>query len=62
MPDSGQPGMFPAWGLLRADNDEPPVEEPDETACWHFARIEPGPMTGPWTMEVDWVQHERRVR
>jgi beta-glucanase (GH16 family) len=153
VPDSGQPGMFPAWWLLGAYNDEPPVEEPDETVCWpltgsgeidifehhsdggpdhyaaraieslgecdsgnwqslmlvqeatladwheyavewqgadlvflldgrevyraegqgdqfpeplfailNFAKIRPDPMAGPWTMEVDWVMHERRVR
>jgi beta-glucanase (GH16 family) len=32
--DSGQPGMFPAWWLLGARNNEPPVEEADETVCW----------------------------
>lgn len=32
--DSGQPGMFPAWWLLGAFNNEPPIEEPDETVCW----------------------------
>lgn len=31
---SGQPGMFPAWWLLGALNNEPPVDEPDETVCW----------------------------
>jgi beta-glucanase (GH16 family) len=153
VPDSGQDGMFPAWWLLGAQNDEPPVEDPDETVCWplpgsgeidvfehhsdggpdhyavraidsdgtcgggdwqrlmhvqeaglaewheygvewdgtdlvflldgeaihrsegegaelpepffailNFAKINPAPMTVPtWTMEVDWVRHERRV-
>ena len=151
--DSGQEGMFPAWWLLGALNDEPPIEDEDETVCWpmtgsgeidvfehhsdggpdhyavraidsdgtcgggdwqrlmhvqaadlaawheygvewsgsdllflldgeviftsegegdhfpeplfailNFAKIKPGPMTVPtWTMEVDWVKHERRV-
>jgi len=31
---SGQQGMFPAWWLLGALNDEPPREQPDETVCW----------------------------
>lgn len=31
---SGQSGMFPAWWLLGARNNEPPVEEPNETVCW----------------------------
>lgn len=153
VPDSGQAGMFPAWWLLGARNNEPPVEEPDETVCWpvtgsgeidifehhsdggpdhyaarnivsngacdggdwqsrmlvqaatlseyhdysvewagsdlvfrldgaeiyrsagqaeafpepmfailNFAKIKPGPMTQPWTMEVDQVTHERRTR
>lgn len=153
VPDSGQEGMFPAWWLLGALNDEPPIEDEDETVCWpmtgsgeidvfehhsdggpdhyavraidsdgtcgggdwqrlmhvqaadlaewheygvewsgsdllflldgeviftsegegdkvpeplfailNFAKIKPGPMTVPsWTMEVDWVRHERRV-
>lgn len=34
VPNSGQPGMFPAWWLLGARNNEPPVEEPDENICW----------------------------
>ena len=148
--DSGQEGMFPAWWLLGARNNEPPIEDEDETVCWpepgsgeidvfehhsdggpdhyaartikssgecqgdwqtfmhvqsadlaewheygvewsgsdllftldgevvytgvgegdvlseplfallNFAKIKPGPMTSPsWTMEVDWVKHER---
>jgi beta-glucanase (GH16 family) len=153
VPDSGQNGMFPAWWLLGALNDEPPNEDEDEAVCWpmtgsgeidvfehhsdggpdhyavraidsdgtcgggdwqrlmhvqaadlaewheygvewsgsdllflldgevvftsegegdnfpeplfailNFAKIKPGPMTVPtWTMEVDWVKHERRV-
>ena len=32
--DSGQAGMFPAWWLLGALNNEPPLEEPDEKVCW----------------------------
>jgi len=32
--DSGQPGMFPAWWLLGAQNNEPPIEQPDENICW----------------------------
>lgn len=151
---SGRSGMFPAWWLLGARNNEPPVQEPDETVCWpltgsgeidifehhsdggadhyaarairstgecgggdwqslmhvqaarladyheyavewdgpdlvfrldgvevyrsvaqgdqfpeplfailNFAKINASPMTVPsWTMEVDWVRHERRVR
>ncbi len=45
--DSGQPGMFPAWWLLGAYNNEPPVEEADETICW--------PMTG--SGEIDIFEH-----
>jgi len=44
---SGQPGMFPAWWLLGARNNEPPVEEPDETVCW--------PLTG--SGEIDVFEH-----
>jgi len=151
---SGQAGMFPAWWLLGARNNEPPIEDADEDVCWpmtgsgeidvfehhsdggpdhyaaraikslgtcgggdwqalmhvqearlaewheyavewegrdlrflldgvevyrsvdqgvqfpeplfallNFAKINPSPMTVPaWTMEVDWVKHERRAR
>lgn len=45
--NSGQPGMFPAWWLLGARNNEPPVQEPDETVCW--------PMTG--SGEIDIFEH-----
>ncbi|MEM6925514.1 MAG: family 16 glycosylhydrolase [Myxococcota bacterium] len=47
VPDSGQPGMFPAWWLLGARNNEPPVEEPDETVCW--------PLVG--SGEIDVFEH-----
>ena len=45
--NSGEPGMFPAWWLLGALNNEPPVEEEDETVCW--------PMTG--SGEIDIFEH-----
>jgi beta-glucanase (GH16 family) len=45
--NSGQPGMFPAWWLLGALNNEPPVQEPDETVCW--------PMPG--SGEIDIFEH-----
>ncbi len=45
--NSGQPGMFPAWWLLGAQNNELPVEEPDEIVCW--------PMTG--SGEIDIFEH-----
>ncbi len=44
---SGQPGMFPAWWLLGARNNEPPVQDADETVCW--------PMTG--SGEIDIFEH-----
>jgi len=47
VPGSGKPGMFPAWWLLGAQNNEPPVQEPDETVCW--------PMTG--SGEIDIFEH-----
>jgi beta-glucanase (GH16 family) len=47
VPGSGQAGMFPAWWLLGARNNEPPVEEADETVCW--------PMTG--SGEIDVFEH-----
>jgi beta-glucanase (GH16 family) len=46
-PGSGQAGMFPAWWLLGARNDEPPVQEADEDICW--------PMTG--SGEIDIFEH-----
>jgi len=44
---SGKPGMFPAWWLLGARNNEPPVQEPDENICW--------PVTG--SGEIDIFEH-----
>jgi beta-glucanase (GH16 family) len=45
--DSGQDGMFPAWWLLGARNNEPPVQEDDENVCW--------PMPG--SGEIDIFEH-----
>lgn len=45
--NSGQPGMFPAWWLLGARNNEPPVQEADENVCW--------PMQG--SGEIDIFEH-----
>ncbi len=45
--NSGQHGMFPAWWLLGAQNNEPPVQEEDEYVCW--------PMTG--SGEIDIFEH-----
>ena len=45
--NDGQKGMFPAWWLLGARNNEPPVQEPDENVCW--------PMTG--SGEIDIFEH-----
>ena len=45
--NSGESGMFPAWWLLGALNNEAPVDEPDETVCW--------PMTG--SGEIDIFEH-----
>jgi len=47
VPQSGQPGMFPAWWLLGARNNEDPRRDPDETVCW--------PMVG--SGEVDIFEH-----
>ncbi len=47
VPNSGQAGMFPAWWLLGALNNEAPVQEPDETVCW--------PMPG--SGEIDIFEH-----
>jgi beta-glucanase (GH16 family) len=45
--DNGQAGMFPAWWLLGARNNESPVQEADETVCW--------PMPG--SGEIDIFEH-----
>jgi len=47
VPESGQDGMFPAWWLLGARNNEPPVEEADETVCWPL----------PGSGEIDIFEH-----
>ena len=44
---SGEPSMFPAWWLLGAQNNEPPVQEADENICW--------PSTG--SGEIDIFEH-----
>jgi beta-glucanase (GH16 family) len=44
---NGQPSMFPAWWLLGARNNEPPVQEEDENICW--------PLTG--SGEIDIFEH-----
>lgn len=45
--NSGQAGMFPAWWLLGARNNESPVQQEDENICW--------PMTG--SGEIDIFEH-----
>ena len=44
---NGEPSMFPAWWLLGAQNNEPPVQEADENVCW--------PLTG--SGEIDIFEH-----
>jgi beta-glucanase (GH16 family) len=44
---NGEPGMFPAWWILGARNNEPPVQEPDENIPW--------PLTG--SGEIDIFEH-----
>jgi len=44
---NGEASMFPAWWLLGAQNNEPPVQEANETICW--------PMTG--SGEIDIFEH-----
>lgn len=44
---SNEPSMFPAWWILGARNNEPPVQEEDEDICW--------PMTG--SGEIDIFEH-----
>jgi beta-glucanase (GH16 family) len=47
VPGNGEASMFPAWWLLGAQNDEPPVQEADENVCW--------PKTG--SGEIDIFEH-----
>jgi beta-glucanase (GH16 family) len=44
---NGTPSMFPAWWILGAQNNEPPVDETNEDICW--------PMTG--SGEIDIFEH-----
>jgi beta-glucanase (GH16 family) len=44
---NGEPSMFPAWWILGAQNNEPPVQEADENICW--------PITG--SGEIDIFEH-----
>lgn len=44
---NGEPSMFPAWWILGAQNNESPVQEPDENICW--------PLTG--SGEIDIFEH-----
>lgn len=44
---NGEASQFPAWWILGAQNNEPPVQEEDETICW--------PMVG--SGEIDIFEH-----
>lgn len=44
---NGEASMFPAWWILGAQNNESPVQEPDENICW--------PLTG--SGEIDIFEH-----
>ena len=44
---NGQASMFPAWWILGARNNEPPVQEPDETVPWPL----------PGSGEIDIFEH-----
>ena len=44
---NGEDGMFPAWWILGAQNNEPPVQEADENVAW--------PATG--SGEIDIFEH-----
>ncbi len=45
--EKGQASTFPAWWILGAQNNEPPVQEEDENVCW--------PITG--SGEIDIFEH-----
>jgi len=44
---NGEASMFPAWWILGAHNNEPPVQEENENVCW--------PITG--SGEIDIFEH-----
>ena len=44
---AGEVGMFPAWWILGARNNEPPIQEPDENICWPL----------PGSGEIDIMEH-----
>ena len=44
---NGEASMFPAWWILGAQNNEPPIQESDEYICW--------PTTG--SGEIDIFEH-----
>ncbi|PWN07386.1 glycoside hydrolase family 16 protein [Rhodohalobacter mucosus] len=44
---NGEPSQFPAWWILGARNNEPPVQEDNEDVCW--------PLTG--SGEIDIFEH-----
>lgn len=44
---NGEASMFPAWWILGAQNNEPPVQEENENICW--------PITG--SGEIDIFEH-----
>lgn len=44
---SGEDSQFPAWWILGAENNESPVQEPNENVCW--------PLTG--SGEIDIFEH-----
>ena len=45
--NAGEVGMFPAWWILGARNNEPPIQEPDENICWPL----------PGSGEIDIMEH-----
>lgn len=47
MHTAGEASQFPAWWILGAQNNEPPVQEADEYVCW--------PLTG--SGEIDIFEH-----
>ena len=44
---NGKASMFPAWWILGAQNNEPPVQEPNENICWPL----------PGSGEIDIFEH-----
>ena len=53
-----QASMFPAWWILGAQNNEPPVQEPNENICWPLTDPRDRYIRTPWRL-WRWTLHNR---